>query len=155
MAKITVTILLMLSLGAPAYAQAPASEEEALAEALEALRQLELSSAAPEAVAAAQAEACSLLPHPTARTICTAVVGLVTFGLSVSEVVSLMEQDAEEMNQDREDLIRRLDDLESWRGATDTRLSEMDGKLGEMDTRLSEMDGKLDLLIELLRGADE
>ena len=134
--------LLVLSLSAAAYAQAPSSEEEALAEALGALRESAAGMSAaglPESAAVAQArEACRLVPNPTARAICTGVLGMsMALDVGVPTIVGWLTEDGDEMTREQQAVLDRLDDLEEWRESTDDRLSTMDGKL--------------DVIIELLR----
>ena len=134
--------LLVLSLSAAAYAQAPSPEEEALAEALGALRESAAGTSTaglPESAAVAQArEACRLVPNPTARAICTGVLGMsMALDVGVPTIVGWLTEDGEEMTREQQAVLDRLDDLEEWRESTDDRLSTMDGKL--------------DVIIELLR----
>ena len=162
MAKITnvrsaaSTTLLVLSLGAAAYAQAPGAEEEALAEALGALRESTSASAAaglPESAEAAQArEACRMIPNPTARAICTGTLAAaMALDVGVPTIVEWMSADGEEITREQQavldrldDLEDRLDDLEEWRG-------DVEEWQESTQDRLSDMDSKLDLIVELLR----
>ena len=142
------TALLALSLGMRAYAQAPVAEEEALAEALGALRESTSESAAaglPESAEAAQArEACRLIPNATARAICTgALAAAVALDVGIPTIVGWMSEDGEEMTRDRQALLDRLADL-------DDRLAGLEEWQGLTQDRVSEMDGKLDLIIDLL-----
>ena len=129
------TALLVLSLGVAAYAQAPTSaEEEALAEALGALRESTSESAAaglPESAEAVQArEACRFIPNATARAICTGTLAVaVALDVGIPTIVGWMSEDGEEMTREQQAVLDRLADLEEWQGSTQNRLSEMDGKL--------------------------
>ena len=128
------TSLLVLSLSMPAYAQVPGAEEEALAEALGALRESTSESAAaglPESAEAAQArEACRLISNPTARAICTgALAAAVVLDVGIPTIVDWMSEDGEEMTREQQAVLDRLAALEEWQGSTQNRLSEMDGKL--------------------------
>ena len=100
------TVLLVLSLGVAAYAQAPSAEEEALAEALGALRESTSESAAaglPESAEAVQArEACRFIPNPTARAICTGTLAVaVAVDVGVPTIVGWMSEDGEEMTREQ------------------------------------------------------
>lgn len=162
MAKITKvkaaagTTLLVLSLGATAYAQAPGAEEEALAEALGALRGSTSASAAaglPASAEAAQArEACRMIPNPTARAICTgALAAAMAMDVGVPTIVEWMSADGEEMTREQQAVLDRLDDLEEWRGDVEEWQGNVEEWQRLTQERLSEMDGKLDLIVELLR----
>ena len=148
--------LFVLSLSVAVYAQAPSSEEEALAEALGALRESAAETAAaglPESAEAAQArEACRLIPNPTARAICTGVLGMsMALDVGVPTIVGWITEDGEEMTQEQQAVLDRLDDLEEEQQAVLDRLDDLEEWRKSTDDRLSNMDGKLDVIIELLR----
>ena len=144
--------LLILSLGSAANAQAPSPlEEEALAEAVAALRELPPEPGVPESAEAAEAgavqarETCRVIPNPTARAICTTAVGLaVALDVGIPTIVDWLAEDGEAMTRESQDVLDRLD-------AVEDRLDALEDWQESADDRFSEMDGKLDLIIELLR----
>ena len=155
-----VTVLLVLMLGGIAHMQAPKSVEgAALAEALTTLRGASPAPAGvPESVGEAEArvaqarDACRAIPNPTARAICTGVLGLaVALDAGVPVVVDLLSEDGAALDRDQQDLLERLDALEKWRESTDEWRASTDEWRESTDDRLSQMDGKLDVIIELLR----
>lgn len=148
-----VTGLLMLSLGSAAHAQAPSSseEEEAVAEAVAALRALPAEPGLPESAEAAEAravqarEACRMIPNPTARAICTGNVGLaVALDIGIPTIIDWLTEDAEAMTRESREVLDRL-------GAVEERLDALEDWRETADDRFSEIDGKLDVIIELLR----
>lgn len=154
-----VTGLLMLSLGGAAHAQAPSpADEEAVAEAVAALREWSAEPGLPESAEAAETrsvqarETCRMIPNPTARAICTSAVALaVALDVGIPTVIDWLSEDAEAMNQESQEILDRfgavedrLDALEAWRESAEAWRESA-------DNRFSEMNGKLDLIIELLR----
>ena len=156
-----ITVLLVLMLGGIAHTQAPKKSVDGavLAEALTTLRGASPAPAgAPESVGEAEArvaqarEACRAIPNPTARAICTGVLGLaVALDVGVPVVVDLLSEDGAALDRDQQDLLERLDALEKWRESTDEWRASTDEWRESTDDRLSQMDGKLDVIIELLR----
>lgn len=147
-----VTGLLMLSLGSAAHAQAPSpSDEEAVAEAVAALRALPPEPGLPESAEAAEAravqarEACRMIPNPTARAICTGNVGLaVALDIGIPTIIDWWTEDAEAMTRESQEVLDRL-------GAVENRLDALEDWRETADDRFAEMNGKLDVIIELLR----
>ena len=166
-ARWEITVFLVLMLGGIAHTQAPKPVEGAvLAEALTTLRgAAPVPAGAPESVGEAEArvaqarDACRAIPNPTARAICTGVLGLaVALDVGVPVVVDLLSEDGAALDRDQQDLLERLDALEKWRESTDEWRASTDEWRASTDEwrestddRLSQMDGKLDVIIELLR----
>lgn len=151
--------LLILSLGSTANAQAPSPlDEEALAEAVAALRELPPEPGVPESAEAAEAgavqarETCRMIPNPTARAICTTAVGLaVALDVGIPTIVDWLAEDGEAMTRESQDVLDRLDAVEDRLDGVENRLDAVEDWQESADDRFSEMDGKLDLIIELLR----
>ena len=147
-----VTGLLMLSLGSAAHAQAPSlSDEEAVAEAVAALRALPAEPGLPESAEVAEAravqarEACRMIPNPTARAICTGNVGLaVALDIGIPTIIDWWTEDAEAMTRESREVLDRL-------GAVEERLDALEAWRETADDRFAEMNGKLGVIIELLR----
>ena len=142
---------------APAPAGAPESVGEAearVAQAREACRRANRATraAAHQARVAQAREACRAIPNPTARAICTGVLGLaVALDVGVPVVVDLLSEDGAALDREQQDVLERLDALEKWRESTDEWRASTDEWRESTDDRLSQMDGKLDVIIELLR----
>lgn len=170
-------VLLMLALGGSVRVQVPA-DESALAEAFVAIHEVASRAEASEVVETEEAravqarEACSGIPSPFARALCTASAAIV-LDLGADAIADWLREDGEEMNEEYRDVLQRLVAVEAGQvqvqgqvnglhaevdevlteviAEVGQRFAEVDERFAEVDERFTATDAKLDLIIQLLR----